>query len=368
MANNRIESIDVLRGLTIAFMIIVNTPGSWGHVYAPLLHAKWHGCTPTDLVFPFFTFIVGLSMSQSLKNIDSMSKGDLFFKTFKRSLLIFGIGLFINYYPFFNKEIGNLRIYGVLQRIAIAYFIASLFAISIPKKYLALATILLAIGYYFILTTGSAAPFDLMTNAVRNFDLSTIGENHMYKGFEHEGANVPFDPEGLIGGLGTACNILLGYILGIRINSYSTSMDKIKYAGIFGVVVAIFGLTWSYVGFPINKPLWTSSYAFYTSGLCAILFALVTYLMEELKITSWSFPFKVFGMNALISFALSGLVVKTLNLIKVNGTTPYGGLYKYIMSPVFGEYLGSFLSAILFCSLIWLIAYALYRKKIFFKV
>jgi predicted acyltransferase len=364
----RIESIDIIRGLTIAFMIIVNTPGSWSYVYTPLLHAEWHGCTPTDLVFPFFTFIVGLSMSQSLRNIDNMDRKDLLFKTSKRAAMIFLVGLFINYYPFFNKEIGNLRIYGVLQRIAVAYFIASFVVIIRPKNFILPLTAVLAVVYFLILTLGQEGPYDLMTNAVRMFDLSTIGASHMYKGFEHLGESVPFDPEGLLGGFGTAINILLGYSLGYKLNQMNELQNKIRYSIILGLVCTAIGWMWDAIGLPINKPLWTSSYAFYTSGLCALLFAFVTYIIDVKGINKWSFPFKVFGMNALASFAMSGLVVKTLNLIKIDGTTPYSGFYKHIMSPIFGPYLGSFLSAICFCSLIWSIAYYLYKKRIFIKV
>jgi predicted acyltransferase len=365
---SRIESLDILRGLTIAFMIIVNTPGSWLYVYAPLLHAEWHGCTPTDLVFPFFTFIIGLSMAQSLKHIDNMDTKSVFLKTSKRAALIFLVGLLLNYYPFFNKEIGNLRVYGVLQRIACAYFIASIVILTRPKRYIIPVIVVLSLAYFLLLTMGQSQPYDLMTNLVRKFDLNTIGTNHMYKGFEDQGNKVAFDPEGLIGALGTAINILLGYALGIKLHTMESWKEKINYCLIFGLVFTLVGLGWSYAGLPINKPLWTSSYAFFTSGLCAILFGLVTYIVDIKNKKTWSFPFKVFGMNALISFVLSGVVVKTLNLIKINDITPYAGFYKYIMSPIFGQYLGSLLSAICFCGMIWLMAYFLYKKRIFVKL
>ncbi len=368
MANTRLLSIDVLRGLTIAFMIIVNTPGSWEFVFSPLRHAEWNGCTPTDLVFPFFVFIVGLSMAQSF-NVEASNKGDLLMKAFKRMLIIIGIGLLLNWFPFYTKNISNLRLFGVLQRIALAYFLASIICIYVKEKWHLAVTFGILILYYILLITGvSEGPLDLMTNLVRKIDLALVGETHVYHGYEFEGNKVAFDPEGLLSVMGSVGNVLFGYILARKLKTIESFGAKMQAASLFGVMLVALGLIWNFVGFPINKPIWSSSYAMFTSGLCSILFAIMIYVIDDKKWTSWAFPFKVFGMNALVSYALSGLIIRIFGMIKIGEKGLYEVIYDGFTSPVFGPYLGSFISAILFCSFIWLFAYVLYKKGIFVKV
>jgi predicted acyltransferase len=367
--SNRLLSIDVLRGLTIAFMIIVNSPGSWEFVYGPLQHAEWNGCTPTDLVFPFFVFIVGLSMAQSFKNIDTANKGDLVMKAFKRMLIITSIGLALNWFPFYSKNISNLRLFGVLQRIALAYFLAALICIFIKEKWQLFVTFLILILYYILLIAGvDKGPLDLMTNLVRKIDLALVGENHVYHGYTFEGNKIAFDPEGLLSVLGSIGNVMLGYVLANHIKKIEGYGSKIKAAFLYGVVLIVLGITWHYIGFPINKPIWSSSYALFTSGLCSILFAVTIYIIDEKKWVNWAFPLKVFGMNALVSFALSGLIIRIFGMIKIEEKGLYEILYDNFTSPVFGPYLGSFISALMFCCFIWLFAYVLYKRNIFVKV
>ena len=362
-SSQRLLSLDVLRGLTIAFMIIVNTPGSWEFVYAPLRHAPWNGCTPTDLVFPFFLFIVGLSMAQSFGKYENENKSQLLSKLIKRTLVIFGVGLFLNWFPFYDTNISDLRIFGVLQRIALAYFFAGIIVMYVREKSHIIATFLILLLYYIILVTGvSVDPLSLENNLVRKIDLALFGESHIYHGY-----GIPFDPEGLLSTLGSIGNVMFGYVLATKQKLSAKLNDKIKMAFLFGILLIVIGVVWSYLGFPINKPIWSSSYAMFTSGLCSILFAVMIYIIDVKNIQSWAFPFKVFGMNALASYAASGLVINILGLIKINGeglsSLAYSGFYQ----PTFGNNLGSFLFAISYCFLIWLFAYVLYKKKIFIK-
>lgn len=365
----RLQSIDILRGITVAFMIIVNTPGSWEHIYSPLRHAEWNGCTPTDLVFPFFLFIVGLSMAYSLNVNMENDKSKILLKVLKRAFIIFTIGLALNWFPFYTKNIHDLRIFGVLQRIAVAFLFGSVLVIFIKEKYLMFISMLILIFYYIILVFGvSNDPLELTTNLVRKIDLLLLGESHLYKGYESEGQKIAFDPEGLLSSLGSIGNVMFGYIISMKLKQYKDEKKQIRVSTYFGTLLIILGLVWHYCGFPINKPIWSSSYALFTSGLCSILFAIMIYIIDCKKFDKWAFPFKVFGMNALISFALSGLLIKVFNLFKNENGNVLGIFYREVTSVVFGLKLGSLISALSYCFMIWLIAYILYRKNIFIKV
>ncbi len=344
-------------------MIIVNTPGSWEFVYAPLRHAKWDGCTPTDLVFPFFLFIVGLSMAQSFKSHADFTQAQLLTKALKRTAVIFGIGLLLNWFPFYDKPLADLRIFGVLQRIALAYFFGSLISIYIAEKWQLWVTMLILTFYYIILISSVAVdPLTLENNLVRSIDLALLGETHIYHGY-----GIPFDPEGLLSTLGSIGNVMFGYILARKIAKLESSMLQIRYVLLFGAILIGIGIIWNFTGFPINKPIWSSSYAMFTSGLGALLFAFMLYFIDVKGNKSWSFPIKVFGMNALASYAMSGLVIRTLHLIKVGDSTLPATFYSKVLSPMAGPYLGSFLFALIFCTTIWIFAYVLYSKKIFIK-
>ena len=365
---NRYLALDVLRGMTIVAMITVNNPGSWSYVYSPLRHSEWHGCTPTDLVFPFFLFIVGVSMFFSFSKYGNTLNHDSFFRLAKRTILIFAIGLFLNSFPQWAKDFSKLRILGVLQRIAIVYGIASLIVLSVRKKWLpaiAAAILLLywAILYYF----GSDAPYSLQGNATIPFDRTILGENHIYHGF-----GIPFDPEGLLSTIPAIVTALLGYLAGGLIKE--TKKEKIPQRLLIGGVAGIAaGLIWG-LFFPINKPLWTSSYVLYTAGWASVVLAVLIWVIDIKSYKKWTSFFVVFGMNPLFIFALSGLWVLTLLRIirfdnsEGNMTNGYSWLYQQIFEPLAGPLNGSLLFALAHVCFFWLIAWILYRKKIFIKV
>jgi predicted acyltransferase len=299
---------------------------------------------------------------------DNTDKTSLLKKVFKRALIIFGVGLFLNWFPFYNKHVSDLRIFGVLQRIAMAFFFGSIIIIYVKEKWLMFVAICILVFYYLLLIYGvDTGQLDLMTNLVRKLDLLILGENHLYNGYTYEGNNIPFDPEGILSTLGSIGNVLFGYIISKKIKDYNEESSKIKSAVLFGLLLVILGILWNYFNCPINKPIWSGSYAMLTSGLCSILFAIMIYIIDFKKLVKWSFPFKVFGMNALASYALSGLVVKIMSIIRIGNENIFSMFYKNVTSAAFGLKLGSLVSAILYCFLIWSFAYILYKKKIFIK-
>ncbi|MCK3683114.1 DUF5009 domain-containing protein [Maribellus sp. YY47] len=365
---NRYLALDVLRGLTIVAMITVNNPGSWSHIYAPFKHSAWHGCTPTDLVFPFFLFVVGVSMFFSFSKYGNVLNRESFIRLAKRTILIFAIGLFLNSFPQWAKDFSKLRILGVLQRIAIVYGIASLIVLSVRKTWLPYISAAILLLYWGILAYfGSDDPYSLNGNATVAFDRMILGENHMYKGF-----GIPFEPEGLLSTIPAIVTALLGYMAGAMIKEMEK--QKIPQRLLVGGIAAIAaGFIWG-LFFPINKPLWTSSYVLYSAGWASVVLAALIWIIDIKLYKKWTSFFVVFGMNPLFIFALSGLWAITISrIIRFhNGegemTNGYSWLYHHIFEPIAGPLNGSLLFAVAHVCLFWLIGWILYRKKIFIKV
>ena len=362
----RLVALDVLRGLTIALMILVNTPGSWSYVYKPLRHAPWNGCTPTDLVFPFFLFIVGVSMWYSFKKYgDEITKSGLQ-KVLKRFLVIFLLGLFLNAFPKFEFE--NLRYFGVLQRIAIAYAIAAILCMKFDFKGLIISFIVLLLGYWIVIHfLGTENPYSLETNIVRKIDLLLFGEQHLYGGY-----GVKFDPEGLLSSIPAVGSVLLGYFSGRIIDKSGGVFLRIRNLMIYGVIAVVIGLVW-HNGFPINKPIWSSSYVLFTGGLGMLFLAMFLWLIDIMQL-KWAFkPFLHFGMNPLFIFVLAGMFGRVLRYIKVtNGldekTTILNFYYTDILTPLFGHLNGSLAYAVSHVVFFWMIAYILFKSKVFIKI
>lgn len=392
MTSSRYYSLDVFRGATVALMILVNNPGSWGHIYPPLKHAPWHGATPTDLVFPFFLFAVGNAMAFVIPRLRSAAtqQGDGLFwrKVLKRTLLIFGIGLFLNWSPFVKwegeslvgKEWANIRILGVLQRIALAYFFASVIVYYGRARgaFLAGATLLLL--YWFICwwLGDPADPYSLNGYFGTAVDKSVLGENHMYKG---EG--VPFDPEGITSTIPSIVQVIFGFLVGQYIQQKGKNAEMLSNLFVAGLVLVLAGLAWGLV-FPINKKIWTSSYVVYTSGLAIVTIGVMIHLLEFRKAKGrWSRFFDVFGKNPLFIFVLSGFLPRVLALMrwqdgllpegKPKYTSPLPWFYNNICQPVAGwinddQRLASFLYALAMIAFYWAIVYVLDKRKIYIKV
>ena len=364
---NRFVALDAFRGLTIASMVLVNIPGSWAYVYAPLRHARWHGCTPTDFIFPFFLFIIGAAMWFSFEKYDHQLSRKAAVKIVKRATIIFLIGFLLNIYPF-NRDFSTIRIMGVLQRIGLAYGMAALLCLSAGRLKLVFISALLLIGYWIVLNAfGGEDPYGLHTNLVRRIDLAIIGENHLWKG-----TGIPFDPEGLLSTIPSVVSIIAGYLIGKSIQAGRADRSAIiKLIGV-GAVLICLGWLWNIV-FPINKYLWTSSYVLYTSGTAIITLSVLIVLIDIRKYQRWAFPLIVFGMNSLFIFVLSSFWVLTgIYVFKfhVNGgtVTAYKWLYTNVFVPVAGPMNGSLLFAITHIMVFWLILFLLYKRKIFIKI
>jgi len=361
--NQRLLALDVFRGMTIFFMIVVNTPGSWKYVYAPLLHAKWDGCTPTDLVFPFFMFIVGVSMAISFSKFEGTNNKEWIKKAISRGFKIILIGLLLNWFPFFTKNITELRFFGVLQRIGLSFMITGILVSLINKKYLWFLLGAILISYWGILLSSGEGALTLEGNVVRTIDLALFGESHIYKGY-----GIPFDPEGLLSTLPAVGTVLLGYISGKNMMLQADISKKIKNLLLYGMGCLAVGLIWSYLGFPINKPIWSSSYVLFTGGLAMLFLAGMIWIIDVLDYKKWTFIFRAFGQNPLVCYALSGLIVKTMLLITIGEQKLYAWLYTSAYQPIFGNYFGSLMFALSLVMSIWVIAWMMDRKGIIVKV
>ncbi len=399
----RFYSLDVFRGATVALMILVNNPGSWLHIFQPLDHAPWHGLTPTDLVFPFFLFAVGNALSFVMPRL--WQGGDAVFwkKVIKRSLLIYIIGLFLTWWPFFQRSgdhvvfkhwvepldpqhpemQAGVRILGVLARIALCYFFASIIIYYMKPRGAFYAGLVILLAYWLLcyLLGNHSDPFSMTGYFGNDVDRTVLHIPHMYKG---EG--MPFDPEGIMSTLPAIVQVIFGYMVGDYIQNRSKADPGAapKYfemlSGLFvaGVALLLTGFCWDMV-FPINKKIWTSSYVVYTTGLAIVTIGTMIYLIEVKHIRGWlSRFFDVFGKNALFVFALSAFLPKILWLIQVpNGmkdgkpvyTDPWHWFYLKVCSKIPGDpRIGSLAFAISFLIFMWFICWWMDKKKIYIKV
>ena len=373
----RYESLDVLRGLTVAFMCIVNNPGSWAHIFPPLRHVGWVGCTPTDLVYPFFVFCMGCAMAFSFSKYEKATT-KAYLKVLKRGALIFLVGFALNLYPFFPTSmhdetwtfgqnylywLQHKRIFGVLQRIGMAYAIAGCLALWLKKPGKIMAAIAtLCVTYTGILLLFGRDPgaFTLEGNVSVRIDTWLVGGNHCYHCYD--GTN--FDPEGLLGSMTAACSCLLGYLIGSMIlgsqrnmSATGNSPDRVvNRIFVYGCLSLILGVVLS-IWIPINKPLWSVSYVFYAGGWAMLALAFLAYLLDVKGYEKPFVPFKAMGMNALMAFVFSGVIAKSY------------GFFGFAPSRYFGanEYM-SLLWALIFVSVIFSILWILYKKKIVIKL
>jgi predicted acyltransferase len=384
MKQQRYYSLDVFRGATVALMILVNNPGSWGHIFSPLAHASWHGCTPTDLVFPFFLFAVGNAMSFVMPKLQQGNDSAFWGKVIQRTIMIFGIGLFLNWSPFvkFSEDVlvwkpwENVRILGVLQRIALCYFFASVI-IYYGKSRMALFIGMMILVIYWVLSFSLGLPghmYSLSGYFGNAIDQQILGLTHIYKG---EG--VPFDPEGLTSTLPAIVQVIFGYLVGEYIQLKGKNFDMLAQLLLTGVVLVLVGYIWDF-SFPINKKIWTSSYVFYTTGLAMITLGMFIYLLEFKEAKGrWSQFFDVFGKNPLFIFVLSGFLPRVLALLRWvdhvddKGEKVYTSaltwFYEHVCKNIATDLrIGSLLYALCMIAFMGFLAYILDKKKIYIKV
>ena len=369
----RLLSLDAFRGLTVAGMILVNNPGDWSHIYAPLEHAPWNGWTPTDLIFPFFLFIVGVSITFALSG--SGNQRDVIGKVLKRSLTLFLLGLFLNFFPRF--DITTVRIPGVLQRIALVYLACSLIFLKTTPRQQVYVLGGLLVGYWLLMTVVPVpgigyANLEPTTNLAAWLDWTIITPAHVYK------ATKVWDPEGLLSTLPAIGTGILGLLTGTWLRSNRPATDKVAWLFTAGCLLTLGGLLWDGF-FPINKALWTSSYVLLAGGLAMLGLALCYWLIDvkpglRPTYSKWVFPFVAFGVNAITAFFLSGLIPRVMSLIKVAGTdeAPMGlkeYLYQTAIVPLVADPKMASLAGALTFVLIWfVILWIMYRKNIIIKV
>ncbi|MEG4212801.1 heparan-alpha-glucosaminide N-acetyltransferase domain-containing protein [Microcoleus sp. S13_B4] len=399
----RLKSLDVFRGIAIASMILVNNPGSWEQVYPPLDHAEWHGCTPTDLVFPFFLFIVGCAMSFSLsKYIQNYPKtpietskitqtkeksesaknplpssffllpsSNIYWRIARRAAILFILGLLLNTSSIaldvlLNsapvENFGKIRIMGVLQRIGLAYFISAIAILNLSPRNQKLLAVAVLLGYWAALTVvpvggytaGELTPEGNLGGYV---DRLILGSQHLYKGG-------PFDPEGLLSTLPAVVTVLIGYFTGewLRLEPIKTR-TSINLA-ICGLSCVVIGHLWGF-SFPINKQLWTSSYVVFTAGWALLLLA-ACYETIEVRGWKWGKPFEIMGVNAIFLFVASGIVARILLKTHIgsgeNVSTTYTWIYENWFVPWAGPLNGSLAFAVTAVLFWWLILYGMYRR------
>jgi len=366
--SDRILSVDIFRGLTIAAMILVNNPGSWNHVYAPFLHAEWHGLTPTDLIFPFFLFIVGMSITLAYsKKREQGVGGAVYKKITSRSIKLIVLGLilagFTINFPFF-KDFSTLRLPGVLQRIGIVFFISSILFLNVNWKVLVVVFVSILLGYYYIMTqitiNGSPPLLTQESNLATLIDTKILTRDHMWKSY---------DPEGLLSTIPAISTTLFGILIGLILTNKNVgSVGKIRMFLGIGIMALLLGYLLDFI-FPINKALWTSSFVLVTSGWACIVFSLIYYVTDIKGNTKWGRPAIVFGSNAITVFFLSGIIARLFGTIKIaNGMSIHAALYELISTVITSLKLASLLYASMVIVFYYFVALILYKKRIFIKV
>ena len=371
----RYLSIDFFRGLTIAFMIIVNTAGTGDYVYPQLRHAVWHGCTFTDLVFPSFMFIIGVSMWFSFGKFEHKWSAEAGWKILRRTALLFGIGLILNNFPFVWKNWDTWRIMGVPQRLALGYGIASVLVLNLHRRALigvSAAFLLLYWGMLNWFGTPNIDPYEAFGNAVLRLDQWLFGEAHLYKETVAPGLRIAFDPEGVLSTLPAVVTVILGWLSGQWMQHRSGQKELlVRDLLTFAIIIGFTGVAWD-LFFPINKKLWTSSYVLYAGSLSMIFFALSIWLIDIKGWRKGTGFFLTFGANSLFAYVLSEALVMILYAISwgegENAINAKEWIYNTVFQSLAPTEFGSFLFALGYMLVCWLVCRWLFVRKIFIKI
>lgn len=389
----RILAIDILRGITIAGMITVNNPGSWGHMFAPLRHAQWNGLSPTDLVFPFFMFVMGMCIFIAMQKFDFVCNRATVTKIIKRMILIYLVGLSIGWFSRFCHRwasplegasfleqlqytlwsFDTIRLTGVLPRLSVCYGVTALLAITVNHKHLIHIIWILLLGYLVVLLTGNGFVYD-ESNILSVVDRAILTDAHMY----HDNG---IDPEGIISTIPSIAHTLLGFIVGRHIFStqHTTALttdkgsdiilSKIVPLFIIGTILTFSGFLLSY-GCPLNKKIWSPTFVMVSCGLASTLLALLIWVID---VKGYRFKFfEVFGVNPLFLFVMSGVFAILFGTVHLSfhgeSKSITGFLYNDVFAPLFGQEGGSLAHALCIVAINWCIGYYLYKKKIFIKL
>lgn len=390
----RLVSLDVFRGLTVAGMLLVNNPGTWSAIYPPLEHAPWHGWTPTDLIFPFFLFIVGITthLSLSARRAHGDDDSALIKQILRRGSIIFLLGLLMAWFPFYQwgtvegmanpslldriaYRADHLRYLGVLQRIGLVYMFAALLTLKTTLKQQVAIVAVLLYGYWFAMTLIPIPGKDIGAlllsvpgeTLAAHVDRAVLGANHIWSG------SVTYDPEGILSTFPAIGTAMLGVMAGRWIAQPKPLVERIATLGAAGCLAMVAGLMWSW-SFPINKNIWTSSYVVFTAGMACASIATIMWIIDEHNVRWWTKPFVIYGMNPIVAFVGSGVfarIIYTLWKVPYQGkpTSVEAVTYREVFAPMFGDPRTASLAMAFATVLFWFAILAvLYRRKIFLKV
>ncbi|MBR5031008.1 MAG: DUF5009 domain-containing protein [Muribaculaceae bacterium] len=381
--SKRLLSLDILRGITIAGMLLVNNPGTWSHIYAPLEHAPWIGLTPTDLVFPFFMFVMGVSMYFSLRKFNFKLSGNLMLKICRRTIVLFLIGWAVQWFgmwlrglynpesQFFADMFGKLRILGVFQRLALVYFFGSMIAVLFKSKFIPWIIGLILVAYAIILGFGNGYEFSL-ENILSRIDCAVLGENHMYHE-EAYGVKLALDPEGILSTLPCIAHVLIGFMIGKCINTVHNNRDRIVEIAVWGALMLLVGWLVQY-GIPCSKKAWTSSYVLITCGMASCILAMLIYAIDIKGHNRWCRFFQAFGINPLFCYLVGTILAIVFGALRfgvnANGDpiTIHSLIYDGWTAVTTTPEAASCLYAITFVLITWCFGYILYKKKIYIKI
>ncbi len=382
--NKRLLSLDILRGITIAGMLLVNNPGTWSYIYRPLEHADWIGLTPTDLVFPFFVFCMGVSMAFSLKKFNYKVSGPLMKKIVTRTVVLFLIGWAVQWFGHlvrglckgdpFSEAVNNLdslRYLGVFPRLALVYFFGSVCAVLFKRKFIPWLVGIILVVYALILGFGNGYDFSL-ENIIAQIDNSVLGTDHMY----HEsayGEQLSFDPEGILSTLPCIAHVLIGYLVGRMILSVHNNTERVTTMLLWGSLLVLAGWLLQY-GIPCGKKMWSSTFVMITCGMAMCIQAMLIHFVDiKGKKGGWTRFFESFGVNPLALYLLGTILSILFSAIPIGHDAEGGALsihravYNFFTT-FCDEYTASALYAICFVLLNWIVGHILYKKKIYIKI
>lgn len=386
----RVMAVDVMRGITLAGMILVNNAGSWSRAYEPLRHAPWHGLTPTDLVFPFFMFIMGVSTYLSMSKRGFKATPGTLGRIARRAAVIFLVGLMLTWisnlmygYLADGKSLaeaadsfGRLRILGVLQRLALSYGLGALVAVTVRRRWLPWVAGGLLVAYAVIMWLGNGYEYGADDNVVAAVDRAVVGADHMYRDRAY-GEPWVFDPEGLLSTLPSVAHVLIGFLCGALLVETADRCRQMNRLFLVGTVMTVAGLLLSY-GIPLNKKVWSPTFVLTTCGLASSLLAVLIWVIDVRGWRGgWTAPFRVFGLNPLYLYVQSGVLAYTFGAVQVHtalapeGVCNLKGWFYYaVLDPVCcgDAQLASLVWALLFVGLNWLPGYWLYRRGISIRI
>ncbi len=385
--SSRLLSLDILRGITIAGMLLVNNPGSWGALYAPLGHADWNGLTPTDLVFPFFMFIMGVSIFMSMRKFEFKLTGAVCWKIIRRTVVIFAIGLALAWFGYFCRSLAagkpflqainnleTMRILGVMPRLALCYCAAAFVVCTVKFCRIPWIAAALLVVYSILLVVGHGYEIS-EDNIIYKLDNSILGSNHMYHGLSVWKVleNSAFDPEGLISTIPAIAHVLIGVLCGRMIMSVKDNNERVKNLFIIGSILMMVGWLLSY-GLPINKNIWSPTFVLVSCGMASTLLALLIWVIDIKGHKKWTMFFETFGINPLFLYVLGGALSILFGCIKLpigdEMVSIHNIIYKNLLLNMMPDckHLASCLYAIIFVCINWGVGYILYKKKIYIKI